>query len=109
MSKSPSLNIAVVGGGVAGSAAAILLASTGATVQLLESRTTTQAGSGIMLQANALRVLRAAGVLDAVGTAGYAFDSTGVRLADATGRLVAELEGRFEADLPRPSASPDRR
>ena len=95
------LNVAVVLGGVAGSAAAILLAATGAKVRLFESRITTQVGSGIMLQANALRVLRAAGVLDAVQTAGYAFNSTGVRLADATGRLVAELpEGRFEEDLP---------
>ena len=101
MSTSLSPNVAVVGGGVAGSAAAILLAQSGATVRQFESRMITQVGSGIMLQANALRVLRAAGVLDAINTAGYAFDSTGVRLADATCRLVAELtEGRFEEDLP---------
>lgn len=77
-------------------------------MQLFEARTTTQAGSGILLQANALRVLRTAGVLDAVLSAGYAFNSTGVPVPDDTNRRVAELtEGRFDPACPRPSASPD--
>ena len=92
--------IAVVGGGVTGATAAILLARHGASVDLLETRPTLVGGSGIMLQANALRVLRAAGVVDQVLAAGFGFDSTGVRLPDADARLVAELDGRMDPDLP---------
>ncbi len=93
--------VGVVGGGAAGYTAAILLSGAGVVVDLYEARPSSDTGSGIMLQANALRVLRDAGVLDAVQHAGYGFDSTGVRLPDATGRLVGELtEGRFDADLP---------
>lgn len=96
--------IAVAGGGCAGYTAAILLAAGGAHVELLEAREAADAataGSGIMLQANALRVLRTAGVLPAVQAAGFGFDSTGVRLPDPTGRLVAEMtDGRLDPDLP---------
>lgn len=96
-----SLRVAIVGGGVAGYTAAILLARGGASVTLLDARRTFDAGSGIMLQSHALRGLRDAGVLDAVKDAGYPFDSTGVRIPDSTSRLVAELtEGRIEPDLP---------
>lgn len=96
-----SLRVAVAGGGAAGYAAGILLSQAGASVELFEARPDHVAGSGIMLQANALRVLRAAGVLDDVCAVGYAFSSTGVRVPDATSRLVADVPGtRLEPDLP---------
>lgn len=96
-----SLPVAVVGGGVAGYTVAVLLARGGAHVTLIEARTTFDTGSGIMLQANALRGLREAGVLDDVRAAGFAFNSTGIRVPDATARLVGELvEGRVDPTLP---------
>ncbi len=101
MPRTSFLRIAVVGGGAAGCTAAVLLAAAGHRVTLLEARVTTDAGSGVMLQSNALRVLRGAGVLDAVEAAGYGFDSTGIRLPDARASLVGELPlGRADAELP---------
>ena len=84
------LHVAVVGGGVAGYTTAILLAAAGVGVDLLEARETTEAESGIMLQANALRVLRTAGVLTAVQKAGFGCNSTGIRLPDSRGTLIAQ-------------------
>lgn len=100
--KNPSLpRVAVVGGGVAGCTTAILLAAGGVRVDLFEAQESAEAGSGIMLQANALRVLRTAGVFAAVQDAGFAFNSTGIRAPDARATLVAEIsDGRFELDLP---------
>ncbi len=97
-----SLNVAVIGGGAAGYTAAVLLGAAGVRTTLLEVQSALKdTGSGIILQANALRVLREAGVLPAVLASGFGFDSTGVRLPDATARLVGELiEGRMEPDLP---------
>ena len=92
--------VAVVGAGVAGATAAILLARDGASVDLVEATPEVAGGSGIMLQANGLRVLRAAGVVDQVLAAGFGFDSTGIRLPDADARLVAEFDGRMDPDLP---------
>lgn len=91
--------VAVAGGGAAGYTAAILLRANGLSVDLFEARPGNSAGSGIMLQANALRVLRSAGVLEAVRSAGYGFDSTGVRLPDATSRLVGEIAA-YDPHLP---------
>lgn len=83
-------SVLVVGGGVAGTAAAILLAERGVTVELVEVKADAGAiGSGITLQGNALRVLRQLGVWDSVLAAGYAFDSLGLRAPDGT--LLAEI------------------
>lgn len=95
-----SQHVAVAGGGVAGSTAAILLQSAGARVDLFEARSVISGGSGIMLQANALRVLRAAGVLDDVLVAGFGFNSTGVRLPDATSQLVGEVNSSPDGQTP---------
>jgi 2-polyprenyl-6-methoxyphenol hydroxylase-like FAD-dependent oxidoreductase len=82
--------VLVVGGGAAGSAAAILLAERGVAVELVEIKpVATALGSGITLQGNALRVLAQLGVWDEVAAAGYAFDSLGLRTPDGT--LVAEI------------------
>jgi 2-polyprenyl-6-methoxyphenol hydroxylase-like FAD-dependent oxidoreductase len=85
-------SVLVVGGGVAGTTAAILLADAGVGVELVEAKADPAAvGSGITLQGNALRVLRAAGVWERVAAAGYPFDSLGIRAPDPAGTLVAEF------------------
>lgn len=98
---SPVSRVGVVGGGAAGLSVAALLARDGVEVDLIEQRTAPEGGSGIALQANALRVLRDVGVMDALLRYGYGFDSTAVRLPDPSARIVAELtEGRFDPALP---------
>ncbi|MGI5127952.1 FAD-dependent monooxygenase [Pseudonocardia sp. CA-107938] len=83
-------SVAVVGGGVAGLAAAILLAEAGVAVDLVEiSPEIGAVGSGITLQGNALRVLRRLGVWDRVAELGCAFDVLGLRTADGT--VLAEI------------------
>ena len=85
-------NVLVVGGGVAGTAAAIRLADGGVAVDLIEVKPEVGAvGSGITLQGNALRELRRLGVWDEVRAAGYPFDSLGLRAPDPAGTLLAEI------------------
>jgi len=85
-------NVLVVGGGLAGTATAIHLAARGVAVDLVEvNPDATALGSGITLQGNALRELRALGVWDQVRDKGYAFDVTGLRAPDPAGTVVAEI------------------
>ena len=85
-------NVLIVGSGLAGMATAVHLASRGVAVDLVEIRPDVAAvGSGITLQGNALRELRALGVWDRVRDKGYAFDVTGIRVPDAAGTVVAEI------------------
>src|SRR4051794_3227284 len=85
-------SVLVVGSGLAGTATAIHLAARGVAVDLVEiKREVTALGSGITLQGNALRELRALGVWDQVQAAGYAFDVTGIRAPDPHGSVVAEI------------------
>lgn len=95
------LRIAVAGGGVAGYTAAALLSSAGASVDLFEAQTTRRAGRRHHVAGQcAARPSRRRGprrVLDA----GCGFANTGVRVPDATSRLVGEVPGtRLEPDLP---------
>jgi 2-polyprenyl-6-methoxyphenol hydroxylase-like FAD-dependent oxidoreductase len=86
-------NVLVVGGGAAGTAAAILLAEGGVSVDLIDIKPDVGAlGSGITLQGNALRVLRQLGVWDRVREHGYGFDTLGLRAPDPNGTLIAELD-----------------
>jgi 2-polyprenyl-6-methoxyphenol hydroxylase-like FAD-dependent oxidoreductase len=86
-------NVLVVGGGAAGTAAAILLAEGGVSVDLIDIKPDVSAvGSGITLQGNALRVLRRLGVWDQVQAHGYAFDTLGLRAPDTAGTLIVELD-----------------
>jgi 2-polyprenyl-6-methoxyphenol hydroxylase-like FAD-dependent oxidoreductase len=86
-------NVLVVGGGAAGTAAAILLAEGGVSVELIDIKPDVGAlGSGITLQGNALRVLRQLGVWDRVQEHGYGFDTLGLRAPDPNGTLIAELD-----------------
>src|SRR3954462_5866873 len=85
-------SVLVVGGGLAGTATAIHLAARGVAVDLVEIKPDIAAlGSGITLQGNALRELKALGVWDQVQAAGYAFDVTGIRAPDPAGPGVAEI------------------
>lgn len=74
-----------IGGGLAGCAAAILLADAGVAVDLVEVKPDASAlGSGITLQGNALRVLSQLGVWDQVEAHGFGFSTTGMRAPDGT-------------------------
>jgi 2-polyprenyl-6-methoxyphenol hydroxylase-like FAD-dependent oxidoreductase len=85
-------NVLVVGAGLAGSGTAIHLAARGVAVDLVEIKPEVAAlGSGITLQGNALRELKALGVWDKVEAAGYPFDVTGIRAPDPAGSIVAEI------------------
>jgi 2-polyprenyl-6-methoxyphenol hydroxylase-like FAD-dependent oxidoreductase len=82
--------VLIVGGGIAGSALAILLRRGGVTVEIAEINPDVNAlGSGITLQGNALRQLRDLGVWEQIDAAGYGFDVLGLRTPD--GHLIAEI------------------
>jgi 2-polyprenyl-6-methoxyphenol hydroxylase-like FAD-dependent oxidoreductase len=84
--------VLVVGSGLAGTATAIHLAKAGVAVDLVEAEPGVAAiGSGITLQGNALRELRALGVWEEVRAKGYGFDSLGLRAPDPAGTLLAEI------------------
>jgi 2-polyprenyl-6-methoxyphenol hydroxylase-like FAD-dependent oxidoreductase len=85
-------NALVVGGGVAGAAVAVHLARRGIRVDLVEVKPTVTAGGfGVMLQGNALRMLRRLGVWERIREEGYPFDSVGLRAPDAHGSLLGEV------------------
>jgi len=84
--------VLVVGAGVSGTAAAILLAEKGVSVELIEQKpAVTVLGSGITLMGNALRVLRDLGVWNEVLAHGYGFATTGIRLPNDDATIVAEI------------------
>jgi 2-polyprenyl-6-methoxyphenol hydroxylase-like FAD-dependent oxidoreductase len=66
------VDVVVVGAGIGGMAAALLLARAGASVSLLEhAATPTMVGAGILLQPNGLAVLTGLGVAGALERAGH--------------------------------------
>jgi len=84
--------VLVIGAGLAGTATAIGLADAGLAVDLIDVKPEVDViGSGITMQGNGLRELRRLGVWDAVLSAGYPFDSLGLRAPDPAGTLLAEL------------------
>ena len=84
--------VAIVGSGVAGTAAAILLAEGGVDVDVFEQKPDLSAlGSGISLQGNALRVFDRLGVWEQVKEAGYSFDQTGLRAPGPDAPVIAQI------------------
>jgi len=84
--------IAVVGSGVSGLAAAILLARAGVQVEVYEAKPElSPLGSGISLQGNAIRVFDRLGVWPDVEAAGFAFDGLTLRAPGPDAPTVAEL------------------
>jgi 2-polyprenyl-6-methoxyphenol hydroxylase-like FAD-dependent oxidoreductase len=84
--------VAIVGSGVAGTAAAILLAEGGVEVDVFERKPDLSAlGSGITLQGNALRVFDRLGVWERVKEAGYSFDQTGLRAPGPDAPFIAQI------------------
>ncbi len=93
------MRIVIAGGGVAGSAAALALASTGHEVTVYESHEDPagQVGSFLSLAANGLRGLQALGCLPAVQRAG--FDVPRQRMWSGSGKLLADVpRGRRAGD-----------
>lgn len=86
--------VAIVGSGVAGTTAAILLAEGGVDVDVFEIKSDLSAlGSGITLQGNALRVFDRLGVWEQVREAGYTFDVTQLRAPGPDAPIVAQISG----------------
>lgn len=84
--------VAIVGSGVAGTAAAILLAEGGVDVDVFEQKPDLSAlGSGISLQGNALRVFDRLGVWEQVKQACYSFDQTGLRAPGPDAPVIAQI------------------
>jgi len=83
-------HVAVVGGGIAGAATALLAARAGARVTLLEQRGQPfAADTGIVLQANGLAVLYGLDLDERLLRRGVPLSS--LRLADARGRTIVEV------------------
>ncbi|HEY9424384.1 MAG TPA: FAD-dependent monooxygenase, partial [Microterricola sp.] len=84
--------VAIAGGGVAGIAAAILLAEGGVHVDVFEQKPDPGAlGSGITLQGNALRVFGRLGIWPAVKDASYSFDVLGIRAPGPEAPVLAQI------------------
>lgn len=100
------LRVLVSGGGIGGLTAAAALAGIGADVTVIEARPHNGAvGVGLNQPANALRVLRGIGALEACLDAGFQFDRG--RYCDAEGRLIVEVPSRFGGDgIPANNAMP---
>jgi salicylate hydroxylase len=92
------MRVLVVGGGIAGMASAIALEQIGCDPLVLEQASeVAEIGSGIGLQANALRVLRRLGAADRVLSAGVRIDDDEWRRMDSGETIFAETyEARAE-------------
>src|SRR3954447_227164 len=79
------LSVSVVGAGIGGMAASLLLARAGADVVLLERVGEVAAvGAGLLLQANGLAVLAGLGVDEGLRAGGFSSDGVPVRAADGS-------------------------
>jgi 2-polyprenyl-6-methoxyphenol hydroxylase-like FAD-dependent oxidoreductase len=85
----PDTRVVVVGAGIGGLTAVLLLARSGATVTLVERHRSSAVGAGILLQPNGLAVLGGLGLRPPLEEAGHRMRTTVVRAAD--GRPVSGL------------------
>jgi 2-polyprenyl-6-methoxyphenol hydroxylase-like FAD-dependent oxidoreductase len=84
------MRVLVVGAGIGGLTAGAALAQRGIDTEVVEAKPAgTALGVGLVLPANALRGLRAIGVLDDCLCAGFQFDRN--RFCDPAGRLLVEV------------------
>jgi 2-polyprenyl-6-methoxyphenol hydroxylase-like FAD-dependent oxidoreductase len=83
------LQVVVVGGGIGGLAAGLLLARSGATVTILDWRDDGVRGAGLLLQPNGLAVLSALSLGERLDRSGHRLGVTSLRGAD--GRPVSRL------------------
>ena len=96
--KIEGLNFIVIGGGIGGLAAALVLRQKGALVTLLEQAPDlTEVGAGLQISANGMAVLRALGVVGDAPEAGL----------KSHGTIIRDFRrGRFVSEIPMPSAGP---
>ncbi len=101
----PVQEMLIVGGGIAGLSAAIAARLAGVDVEVLEADPDWAAvGVGLVFQPNALRAVKALGVLDRILEEGFGYD--GLRTIDAQGRTISETtEGPRLAGPDYPSAA----
>lgn len=83
-------SILIVGGGIAGMSAAILLARTGARVDLIDLDAQWKViGAGITITGPTLRAMQTLGILDEIRALGYT--GNGIRVCATDGSVIAEL------------------
>lgn len=83
-------SILIVGGGIAGMSAAMLLARAGARVDLIDlDEQWKVAGAGITITGPTLRAMQALGILDDIRALGYT--GNGIRVCSMDGSVIAEL------------------
>jgi 2-polyprenyl-6-methoxyphenol hydroxylase-like FAD-dependent oxidoreductase len=83
-------SILIVGGGIAGMSAAILLARSGARVDLIDLDAQWKVtGAGITITGPTLRAMQTLGILDEVRALGYT--GNGIRVCATDGSVIAEL------------------
>lgn len=96
-------SVTIVGAGISGLALASSLARLGCDVTVIEKgRREDQLGTGINLQANALRALRALGLADACLARGFAWNRVNMR--SASGEMFGEQELPWPHDPELPKA-----
>jgi len=93
----------VVGGGVAGMSAAIMLRRAGVEVQLIDSAADWKmAGAGLTISASTLRAMHMAGVLDQVRAQGHTH--AGIQVCDVQGRPLRVVQSPPLPDTDVPGA-----
>ncbi|MRG58300.1 NAD(P)-binding protein [Agromyces sp. CFH 90414] len=84
--------VAIAGGGVAGTAAAIFLAERGVQVDVFEQKADLHAlGSGITIQGNALRVFDRLGIWPQVEAGSYTFNEVSLRAPGPGAQVLATI------------------
>jgi 2-polyprenyl-6-methoxyphenol hydroxylase-like FAD-dependent oxidoreductase len=91
--------VLIIGAGIGGLASGIALGNRGWTVDIVEvEQVSRTVGVGLNHPANALRALRALGVLDEVTDKGYVY--RGIHRFDESGSLIATFEPENPPDVP---------
>ena len=90
--QTPSLNVAIVGGGLAGLSFALALRQVGIQSTVFEARARPlNIGGAVMLSPNALKVLDKLGLYNTVKKEGYEFKNLTWQMIDGSGRERGEI------------------